>query len=325
MGQAITALAEDDDADELFLQQQQRLHLRWLQQQIQEARTAPVVEQPGVHRAKVIDNFVHLQAKTLAFIAGGDADAVNLKPRFTFTFDASVGGKAVLYRRAEVLLDETGGWQLQGAKWISEAKAFEAGLGQELEMALASNVLSPSNAGADAGAGGSSSDSMETFLKEEENWCGEHGDGFDPALQRCPWLIELRAQTDSLNVEWTACQVAKICTAPGRGLKERLAKFARSANKSKELDLVVISQQCICNDGPVRELMEVYGSEIGPQGTRSDCIVCQSNARDTMLLPCRHLCLCGDCAEYIRTRSQTNSYKCPVCRKRISRIMPLGD
>lgn len=47
--------------------------------------------------------------------------------------------------------------------------------------------------------------------------------------------------------------------------------------------------------------------------TSADCIVCMNFARDTLLLPCRHLNICEVCAERIDT--------CPTCRVRVeSRI-----
>ena len=41
-----------------------------------------------------------------------------------------------------------------------------------------------------------------------------------------------------------------------------------------------------------------------------ECVICMSEERDTMLLPCRHLCLCSSCAQSLRF--QANS--CPICR-----------
>lgn len=41
-----------------------------------------------------------------------------------------------------------------------------------------------------------------------------------------------------------------------------------------------------------------------------ECVICMSEERDTMLLPCRHLCLCSTCAQSLRY--QANS--CPICR-----------
>lgn len=42
----------------------------------------------------------------------------------------------------------------------------------------------------------------------------------------------------------------------------------------------------------------------------SDCVICMSEPRDTTVLPCRHMCMCNECAMAVQT--QTN--KCPVCR-----------
>ena len=51
--------------------------------------------------------------------------------------------------------------------------------------------------------------------------------------------------------------------------------------------------------------------------TGSDCVICLSEPRSTALLPCRHLCLCADCAQQLRF--QTN--KCPICRTLISSLL----
>lgn len=41
-----------------------------------------------------------------------------------------------------------------------------------------------------------------------------------------------------------------------------------------------------------------------------ECVICMSEERDTMLLPCRHLCLCGSCAQSLRYQA----HSCPICR-----------
>lgn len=41
-----------------------------------------------------------------------------------------------------------------------------------------------------------------------------------------------------------------------------------------------------------------------------DCVICMSEKRDTLILPCRHLCLCKSCANNLRTQSNN----CPICR-----------
>jgi len=45
------------------------------------------------------------------------------------------------------------------------------------------------------------------------------------------------------------------------------------------------------------------------------CVVCRENKKDSLLLPCRHLCLCSNCVK---------SYSfpdCPVCRQKVQKII----
>ncbi|XP_077980648.1 putative E3 ubiquitin-protein ligase MGRN1 isoform X2 [Glandiceps talaboti] len=42
----------------------------------------------------------------------------------------------------------------------------------------------------------------------------------------------------------------------------------------------------------------------------SECVICMCDLRDTLILPCRHLCLCSGCADSLRYQSSC----CPICR-----------
>lgn len=44
----------------------------------------------------------------------------------------------------------------------------------------------------------------------------------------------------------------------------------------------------------------------------AECVICLSEPRDTTVLPCRHMCMCGDCAQQLSVTTK----KCPVCRCR---------
>lgn len=46
----------------------------------------------------------------------------------------------------------------------------------------------------------------------------------------------------------------------------------------------------------------------------AECVVCLSDVRDTLILPCRHLCLCNACADTLRYQANC----CPICRLRES-------
>jgi len=86
------------------------------------------------------------------------------------------------------------------------------------------------------------------------------------------------------------------------------------------LGLRVVAQK-INADGRVFLLREIYGIERKPakegeeklddeDESERECVVCMSEPMDTMVLPCRHLCLCNSCAEVLRYQAS----KCPICR-----------
>ncbi|XP_052071331.1 probable E3 ubiquitin-protein ligase MGRN1 [Mytilus californianus] len=75
-------------------------------------------------------------------------------------------------------------------------------------------------------------------------------------------------------------------------------------------------------DGLSYLLQEIYGienkqvdrSKLDPDDEVDDsgaeCVICMSDMRDTLILPCRHLCLCSACAESLRYQASN----CPICR-----------
>ncbi|XP_045046067.1 E3 ubiquitin ligase RNF157 isoform X3 [Desmodus rotundus] len=75
-------------------------------------------------------------------------------------------------------------------------------------------------------------------------------------------------------------------------------------------------------DGVSYLLQEIYGIEnkYNTQESKvvedevsdnsAECVVCLSDVRDTLILPCRHLCLCNTCADTLRYQANN----CPICR-----------
>ncbi|CAD7939244.1 unnamed protein product [Amoebophrya sp. A25] len=47
------------------------------------------------------------------------------------------------------------------------------------------------------------------------------------------------------------------------------------------------------------------------------CIICMSDPRDTLVLPCRHMAFCTECAEVMRHQCE----KCPICRQNVSSLL----
>ncbi|CAI5703072.1 hypothetical protein KXD40_003948 [Peronospora effusa] len=109
-------------------------------------------------------------------------------------------------------------------------------------------------------------------------------------------------------------------------------------------DIKMLKQKILMN-GLTYELQEIYGIDgsvtAAPETERNnvaeqdqaaatqtakneneihegaECIICLCEPRNTTILPCRHMCLCSDCAEAIRMNSST----CPICRTRVEALL----
>lgn len=74
------------------------------------------------------------------------------------------------------------------------------------------------------------------------------------------------------------------------------------------------------------ELQEIYGIELHEKAGKDpnededgSCVICMTAPRDTTVLPCRHMCLCADCAKILRFQSN----KCPVCREKVASLLQI--
>lgn len=54
-------------------------------------------------------------------------------------------------------------------------------------------------------------------------------------------------------------------------------------------------------------------------GDNTECVVCLSDMKDTIILPCKHLCLCSDCANQIRFQQSG----CPICRQSFRALLQI--
>lgn len=88
------------------------------------------------------------------------------------------------------------------------------------------------------------------------------------------------------------------------------------SDPTANLSIRTLAQKVMIN-GLAYLLKEIYGIEqkdgtadMDADEDSAECVVCMSDARDTLVLPCRHLCLCNPCAEVLRYQAN----KCPICR-----------
>jgi hypothetical protein len=57
------------------------------------------------------------------------------------------------------------------------------------------------------------------------------------------------------------------------------------------------------------------------ENEKPDCVVCFTNPKNVILLPCRHYCICQQCSESIKYHTN----QCPICRENVSRYIEMDD
>ncbi|OVA05517.1 zinc finger protein [Macleaya cordata] len=88
---------------------------------------------------------------------------------------------------------------------------------------------------------------------------------------------------------------------------------------------VKVIMQILWVDGVRYELREIFGinnsAEVGFDDSEPGkrCVICMSEPKDTAVLPCRHMCMCSECAKALRIRTN----KCPICRQPIEELIEI--
>ncbi|KAF2575996.1 hypothetical protein F2Q70_00005854 [Brassica cretica] len=89
-------------------------------------------------------------------------------------------------------------------------------------------------------------------------------------------------------------------------------KFVQPSGTGTDLDMSYMS--CMVSiTRPHKMMMLRQGEDSGDK----ECVICLTEPKDTAVMPCRHLCLCSDCAKELRFQSN----KCPICRQPIDELL----
>ena len=78
-------------------------------------------------------------------------------------------------------------------------------------------------------------------------------------------------------------------------------------------------------DEQIYEVHEIFG--LGTAGGDDsagsehgdECVICMVAPKDTAVLPCRHMCMCSECAKVLRLVRE----ECPICRTKCG--LPVND
>ncbi|XP_060219101.1 probable E3 ubiquitin-protein ligase LUL4 isoform X2 [Lycium barbarum] len=88
---------------------------------------------------------------------------------------------------------------------------------------------------------------------------------------------------------------------------------------------VKVIKQILWVEGVRYELREIYGinnsdeTNLNNEESGKECVICMTEPKDTAVLPCRHMCLCSECAKELRHQSN----KCPICRQPIEELLEI--
>lgn len=105
--------------------------------------------------------------------------------------------------------------------------------------------------------------------------------------------------------------------------------FASVAKNEEGQHVCKVLKQKIWVEGVSYELQEIYGMEHASDGQARTqhqreedmeerlCVICLNNDRDTTVLPCRHMCMCHECAKELRKQTS----KCPICRNHVESLL----
>lgn len=117
-------------------------------------------------------------------------------------------------------------------------------------------------------------------------------------------------QTDHLCVSQTSSSIATSLTATTATNSNSTTTSTTTTSSSKRINQDDESLDSTFKDDESDEKKRGLEQEIEQELKGIECVICMCETRDTLILPCRHLCLCKLCA--INLRIQSNN--CPICR-----------
>lgn len=131
-----------------------------------------------------------------------------------------------------------------------------------------------------------------------------------------PLVIVLESKQETLPTNTTSRKESKASSNAEPTAQITFGTFVR--NTDNTWGVKCLKQQMVVQ-GHLYQLEDIFGLEDNISRNSQLCLVCMLDPINTLLLPCRHLCLCTECAQRIRSRCSG----CPLCRNSIERIVQI--
>jgi len=71
----------------------------------------------------------------------------------------------------------------------------------------------------------------------------------------------------------------------------------------------VFARKSVCRCGTSKPVADKPSQPPTNDDTLNCCVVCMTNAKEMMIKPCKHVCVCNGCVKQLKT--------CPICRSNI--------
>eukprot|EP01095_Lingulamoeba_sp_RSL-Kostka_P013315 TRINITY_DN549_c0_g1_i1.p1 TRINITY_DN549_c0_g1~~TRINITY_DN549_c0_g1_i1.p1 ORF type:complete len:432 (-),score=154.20 TRINITY_DN549_c0_g1_i1:53-1348(-) len=137
-------------------------------------------------------------------------------------------------------------------------------------------------------------------------------------------LIYDRERSNNLDMNYYPMIITLAATNGNRDddyvgiecIEQQTSYFTLVKNSDNSYSLKAIKVTAMFNDH-IYNVHDIYGIDKNVDkdayNNDSECVICITEDRDTTLLPCRHMCLCSECAELFRVQTD----KCPICRSHV--------
>ena len=284
-------------------------------------------------KTSTIRNHVNVKKSSVKMMSSSaTTDAANGEAKIEFTYDATKKCAASVYVCQK-------GWMTSGSKFASVAyrKPCDAGFSETVSVAVSKakmnslRSLKNNNEEKDGFAVVIQLECVgdQVEMQEEANRA-LFAESFveDTTLEGKERFFDPEKAFDTVDPSVQA-QVT-YCSAP---------QFS-STTEENLVKLQVVKQHIFVN-GSSYELQEIYGidnpsnynsleelhnvEQFQQQQEREDddevmCVVCLTEPKNTTVLPCRHMCMCSECARALRFQSN----KCPICRNPVESLLEIS-
>lgn len=310
--------------------------------------------QPIIRQTEVLKNPLHVRGKSVQLSCATSPDGEE-QWQLSFIFDAMLPCEVIVHvglgcnvevrspvvtagdlaEESEVVV----AWSPPGqggcgdSRWMSLPAFFREGLNQEFRGEIDLGNFARKSRKVSKSAGPSAQHEVE----EHDAAAAPAAASLEPVgprMQTQGFCIEVKATNSppltgrlAVAAEWTTGRfVRRDCPSQGNihQMIDEMANFPEVVEARILSQSVKIPGQGLA---PCYSMHEVYGADSTEPGNTEvlghDCVICMSDGRDTAMLPCRHMCLCSFCAETMRSRVQYRSYRCPICRERVSSFLQI--